>query len=118
MIKVKTLREKQTAFTGLVAELITEAYRQGFTVTLGEAYRSPEEATRLAKARKGIKASLHTQRLALDLNLFKNGLYLTNTPSYESLGIWWEARHPLCRWGGRFKRADGNHFSFSYNGRA
>jgi len=113
-----TLREKQSWFAVLAAQLIEEAGRQGYDVTLGEAWRSPEEAARLAKAGKGIKRSLHCDRLAIDLNLFKDGKYLTKTEQYEPLGLWWEAFSPpelkAC-WGGRF--GDGNHFSIMHGGR-
>ena len=111
-----TLREKQSFFATLVALLIQHATREGFEVTLGEAYRSPEDAARLAKAGKGIKNSLHTQRLAIDLNLFRDGKFLSSSESHKPLGEWWEQQHPLCRWGGRFK--DGNHYSLEHGGRA
>lgn len=111
-----TLREKQSLFVSLVALLIAEAFRQGFEVTFGETYRSPEEAARLAKAGLGIKNSLHTQRLAIDLNLFRNGTYLSSGESHRSLGEWWEKQYPLCRWGGRFN--DANHYSLEHGGRA
>lgn len=111
-----TLREKQSLFALLVALLICEADRMGYAVTFGEAYRSPEEAARLAKAGKGIAGSLHTSRLAIDLNLFKDGKYLTSTESFRPLGEFWENQHELCRWGGRFN--DGNHFSLSHKGKA
>lgn len=111
-----TLREKQSLFVQLAAKLIQHAAELGFDLTFGEAYRSPEEAARLAALGKGILNSLHSQRLALDLNLFKDGVYLTSTEDYRPLGEWWELRHPLARWGGRFK--DGNHFSLSHGGRA
>jgi hypothetical protein len=71
-------------------------------VTLGEAWRSPEEAARLAKTGKGIARSLHTERLAIDLNLFKSGQYLFGTEDHRELGEWWEAQDALARWGGRF----------------
>lgn len=110
-----TLREKQSLFASLVALLIQRAMAQGFEVTLGEAYRSPEEAARLAQLGKGIAASLHTQKLAIDLNLFKDGRYLSSGESHRPLGEWWERQHPLCRWGGRFN--DGNHYSLEHGGR-
>jgi len=113
-----TLRQKQSLFARCVAELIREAERQGYEVTLGEAYRSPEEAARLAKAGKGIVNSVHCQRLAIDLNLFKDGVYLSSTEAHAPLGHWWLYLHPLCRWGGTFSRADGNHYSFEHGGRA
>ncbi len=114
-----TLREKQSLFVRLVAGLLD--YASGYdryALTFGETYRSPEEAARLAKAGKGIVASLHTSRLAIDLNLFIDGVYQPSTRAYLTLGEWWEAQHELCRWGGRFKRSDGNHFSLTHGGRA
>lgn len=110
-----TLRQKQSLFVQLVARLIVQAHLKGYELTFGETYRSPEEAARLAKAGKGIKASLHTQRLAIDLNLFKDGVYLSSSDSHRPLGEWWEQQHPLCRWGGRF--GDGNHYSLEHGGR-
>ena len=116
-----SLREKQSRFALLVARLIQEADRRGYAVTFGEAYRSPEEAARLAKAGKGISKSLHTQRLAIDLNLFKDGVYLGASEAYRPLGEWWEGQSTTeiqCCWGGRFTpRSDGNHFSVSHSGR-
>lgn len=113
-----TLRDKQVLFARLVALLILEAYQRGYEVTFGEAYRSPEEAARLAKAGKGIVKSLHTQRLAIDLNLFKDGVYLSSTESHRPLGEWWETLSTddyECCWGGRFN--DGGHYSIGHNGR-
>lgn len=108
-----TLREKQSVFAWLVAKLIIRAESLGYQVTLGEAWRSPEEAARLAAAGKGIKKSQHTRRLAIDLNLFRDGEYLKETEDHISLGQWWEEQSDsdiTCRWGGRFRRPDGNHY--------
>jgi hypothetical protein len=115
-----TLREKQSAFAVLVARLILEAQRLGYQLTFGEAYRSPEEADRLAHAHLGIARSLHTDRLAIDFNLFVDGVYQAQTSAYGELGAWWEAQSTdelICAWGGRFARADGNHFAIAHNGR-
>lgn len=112
---VVTLRQKQSLFAGLVARLIQYAIGVGFEVTLGEAWRSPEEAARLAKLKKGITRSLHCDKLAIDLNLFTNGVYLDDTEAHRPLGEWWERQHPLCRWGGRF--GDGNHYALTHGGR-
>jgi hypothetical protein len=108
-----TLRAKQSLFVRLVASLLLEAERRGYELTFGECYRSPEEAARLAALGKGIRTSLHTQRLAIDLNLFKDGVYQSDTDAHRQLGEWWEELHPACRWGGRFMRQDGNHYEFN-----
>lgn len=113
-----TLREKQSAFARMVSMLIIEAEERGYEVTLGEVYRSPEEAARLAKLGKGITNSLHVVRLAIDINLFKNGKYLTTTEAHRPLGLWWESLSSdqiRCSWGGRF--GDGNHYSVEHAGR-
>lgn len=113
-----TLRQKQSAFCRYVARLIQQAGAMGYEVTFGETYRSPEEAERQARLGKGIKNSLHTQRLAIDLNLFRDGAYLSSTESHRPLGEWWEAQSTdeiQCAWGGRFK--DGGHYSFAHGGR-
>mgnify|MGYP003627146799 CR=1 FL=1 len=98
------LGSKQRLFTSLVARLLVHLYLEGYEATFGDANRSKEEATRL-----GFPNSNHTRRLAIDLNLFKDGKYLSSTESHRLLGEWWEAQHELCRWGGRF--GDGNHYS-------
>jgi len=113
-----TLREKQSKFARLVPLLITQAFEMGYEVTLGEGWRSPEEAKRLAGLKKGIKRSLHCDRLAIDLNLFKDGKWLKTTENHHTLGVWWELQSGpdfTCCWGGRF--GDGNHYSLSYDGR-
>lgn len=112
-----TLIDTQQMFAVYVCRLIQQAITMGYRVRLGEAWRSPEEAARQAKTGAGIPNSLHTQRLAIDLLLDKDGQYLTKTEDYTPLGQWWKTQHPLARWGGDFPhRPDGNHFSFTWGG--
>ena len=111
-----TLSQKQRLFTKLVGQLITWSYAHGYELTFGDAYRTPEQAAANASAGKGIKASLHTIRLAVDLNLFINGEYRTRTEDYKPLGDFWTSLDPLCRWGGNFSKPDGNHFSLFHEG--
>ena len=108
-----TLGQKQRKFTRMVANLIVWAYDQGYELTLGEAWRTPEQAALNAKSGKGIVNSLHGDRLALDLNLFKNGVFLTTTEDHRQLGEFWESIGGT--WGGRFN--DGNHYSLEHEGR-
>ena len=102
-----TLRQKQSKFARMVADLIIKAYDMGYEVTFGDAYRDP-------RCPYGSEVSFHHKRLAIDLNLFKNGKYLSSTAAHEPLGVYWESLHPECVWGGRFN--DGNHYeAFSGN---
>lgn len=94
----------------MLSELLAHIYATGYECTLGEAYRPPETAALYEKQGKGIKNSLHSQRLAVDLNLFRNGMFLSSTEDHRPLGEWWEKQDPLCRWGGHFSRPDGNHY--------
>ena len=110
---MESLREKQSRFARMVAHLILKAEEIGFEVTLGEAWRSDAEAVRLAGKGRGIKRSLHCERLAIDLNLFVDGVWLQSTQAHEPLGAWWESVGGV--WGGRF--GDGNHYSLMHEGR-
>jgi len=98
-----TLRQKQSAFVRMVARLIIEAYDMGYEMTFGDAYATTGHMPR----------SLHGERLAIDLNLFKNGKFLDKTEDHLPLGIYWESIGGA--WGGRFK--DGNHYSLEHEGR-
>lgn len=105
------LYAQQALFALHVSQLISWISHQGYLVTFGEAMRSHEQAVIYAQQGKGIKKSLHCERLALDINVFDhNGKYLSDTKDYESFGKYWESLDHHNRWGGRFKRRDGNHF--------
>lgn len=106
------LWEKQALFAQNMAKLIIEMNSKSFKPTLGEAYRTPEQAALNAKNGKGIAHSLHCDRLAIDINLLdKDGKYLTDKASYKQFGDYWKSLHPLNRWGGDFKNlVDSGHF--------
>lgn len=106
-----SLSANQQQFAVMAAKLIIHAQSlPGYAVTLGEAYRTPEQAALYARQGKGIKNSLHCSRLAVDLNLFINGAYQAETSAYKPLGDFWKDIGGT--WGGDFQRADGNHFEF------
>lgn len=111
-----TLFQQQRLFPPLVAKLIIWAYANGYEVTFAEAYRTPEQAALNAQKGSGILWTLHTQRLAIDLNLFKDGIYLAKTADYKPLGDYWKTLHPLACWGGDFTKPDGDHFSLMFGG--
>lgn len=114
---IRTLLECQQKFVDDVSYLIGFAYNKGYQLTFGEAYRTAEQAALNAKNGTGIANSLHVKRLAIDFNVFKDGLWLTDSAKLIELGTYWKTLDPKNAWGGDFKtNPDGNHFSQSYNG--
>lgn len=112
-----TLQQKQAMFAKNVSLLIECIFDCDYSVTFGEAWRTPEQAAIYAKEGKGIAHSLHTERLAIDLNLFDSaGKYVDNKEEYEKFGTYWKSLNPANRWGGDFvtiyhgKIDDANHF--------
>jgi D-alanyl-D-alanine carboxypeptidase len=108
----------QEEFAQSAAKLIIKASELGYTITLGEAWRTPEQAQWDADHGKGIVHSLHMERLAIDLNIFVKGIYQADdsTGCYKALGEWWKTLGPMYRWGGDFKLVDLDHFSISPDG--
>lgn len=108
-----SLRKKQSKFARMVADLIIKAYSLGYEITLGDAYRDPRLHGELGvKKGYGHPKSAHKNRLAIDLNLFKDGKFLEGTEAHKDLGEWWESQGGS--WGGRFN--DGNHYSLEHEG--
>ena len=87
----------------MIADLILYAYDNGYELTFGDAFAHDGH----------MKGSLHYIRLAIDLNLFKDGKFLDKTEDHFLLGDYWEAVGGS--WGGRFN--DGNHYSLEHEGR-
>lgn len=119
------LIDKQKSFTRLIAKFLLWLDENGFEATFGETWRPPETAKAFAAEGKGIPNSLHCLRLAIDLNLFKDGKLLTRSVDYTAAGTAWKALSTTeinCCWGGDFRDSrgwatpDGNHFSIEYGG--
>ena len=99
---------KQHKFMVMVAKLVIYADSLGYEVTGGDLYRDN-------RCPYGSKKSLHKKRLAVDLNLFRDGEFLTKTRDHLVLGLYWEKMGGS--WGGRFEsNPDGNHYSLEHNG--
>ena len=108
-----SLRQKQSKFALMASELIRKAVEMGYEVTLGDAYRDPRlHGVVGVKQGYGHSKSCHKIRLAIDLNLFKDGKFLSSTEDHKALGEWWESQGGT--WGGRFN--DGNHYSLEHEG--
>lgn len=109
----ETLRQKQSRFVKMLANLLDFAHARGYEFTLGDAYRDPRvHGEPGVKLGYGHPKSAHKSSLAIDLNLFKAGKYLSSTKDHEPLGLYWESIGGS--WGGRFE--DGNHYSLEHEG--
>lgn len=97
-----SLRQQQSEFVKAVGMLIAYAYYLGYELTFGDTYPGK------FKHKDG---SWHEKGLAIDINLFKDGKYLTESTDHLPLGIYWESLGGT--WGGRFKNKDGNHYSWN-----
>ena len=109
-----TLRERQELFAKNVGLLIGFIFASGYACTFGEAYRTKEQAEWNEAKGTGSKNSLHCKRLAIDLNLFKDGVYQKFSEAYQFAGDYWVSLHPDNRHGGA--GGDGNHFSMTETG--
>ena len=100
------LHKARVEFTRLQAQLITWIISQGYEVMIGQ------------EGLKHMEGSLHYLGLADDLLFFKDEIYLTKTEDYKFAGDYWKSLGVACRWGGDFKRPDGNHFSLTFGGKS
>lgn len=113
---MEDLHHNQALFAYNAAKLILYITSKGYSVTLGEAWRTPEMAEIYAKEGKGIVHSQHINRLAIDLNIFDpSGKFITVSEELKEFGDFWEAMCNANRWGGNFtkhggKIDDGNHW--------
>lgn len=138
-MKKMTLGQKQELFSRLLPRLIDHANVLGFGVRMGEVLRFEEQARynashcRKCKKHKsdihhrpkivkhhpfkaiGIVNSLHRQKLAVDLILFRRGKPLWTSGPYLELNEFWEGLHELCATGRSW--GDAGHFSLMHGGR-
>ncbi len=97
-----SLGKNQEHFAYDFARLILHAYHKCYAIRIGDVWAKSGEG------RRHKKSSIHYKKCAGDLNLFKDGKYLTGTEDHRFLGDFWESLSPENRWGGRYD--DGNHY--------
>ena len=90
--------DQQRAFARAFPLLILHALALGYEVTF-----PPEHLNH-------IKGSFHFSGRAKDINLFKDGKYLRKSEDHLPWGLYWESLGGS--WGGRFRKKDGNHYSW------
>lgn len=96
-----SLRKQQSKFAEALGNLLTFIYNMGYEVTLGDTY--PGKFKHKANGK-------HPKGLAIDLNLFLDGVYLEKTSDHTLFGDYWKSLGGI--WGGDFKNKDGNHYEW------
>jgi len=97
------LLEKQFSFGRLLPRLLAAMLDAGYTYTLG--------CARCALPGHHRKGSCHYQGLAIDINLFKDGVWLKDGKDHEQFHDVWETMGGAKRIPGDF-----NHYSIEYRG--
>ena len=111
------LGDKQKLFMRLLPKLLIKAHELGYEMSMGDGHRSPKVFGMIGVQKGyGHKNSNHKRRLALDINLFKEGEYQDESEDHRELGEYWKTLDSACCWGGDFPVPDGNHYSISYRG--
>ena len=91
----------------------------GYDIQMGECWRTTEQAEWNQEHGIGIANSVHCDRLAVDLILWKNGVMLSTINDYSPAGKIWKSystpNNLLC-WGGEFQKPDVYHFSVEFGG--
>lgn len=111
-----TLGDKQKLFAKYFGMLLTWLYANGYEVTINEVLRTKQQATINAATGAGIVNSLHLYKLAGDINIFKNGHFLTTVEEIKPVGDYWKSIDTNCCWGGDFHKPDADHFSYTHEG--
>lgn len=115
-----TLRQTQSRFVVMIAQLINHATDLGYELTFGDAYRDPRVFGDFGESvGYGEAHSCHKLRLAVDFNLFIDGQYRQDRGAYAPLGDYWQSIGGT--WGGAFtgkNAGDANHFSVEWGGRS
>lgn len=104
------LGNKRKLFTKCLAKLLCKMIDDGYEPMIGK------------EGLPHMKNSLHYDGLAKDIDLTKDGVYLSKTEDHKVFGDYWESLHPDTYWGGDGTkedglRHDGNHYSVTYAGK-
>jgi len=100
-----TLSERQQVFTFNIHQLIEFAYKNGFTLTFGEVYRTQEQQKiYFDTGRSKTMNSRHLQRLAVDFNIFIDGVLINEPIKIQPLGNFWITLNLDNVWGGDWDR--------------
>ena len=105
-----SLGKKQEQFSVAIAKMILWFDERGYQVRFGDTFRDPRlHGEHGVKKGYGSANSVHKLKLAGDLNLFKDGVYLNKgtEPIWDEAHEYWETLG-----GAPAVPNDANHFSF------
>lgn len=93
---LSSLRIRQELFLQDVAKLVSFIPTlPGYTCTGGELFRTAEQqAIYLAKGLSKTKYSRHQDRLAIDINIFVNGVYRIDKAAFKPIAEYWKSLSP------------------------
>ncbi len=107
-----TLLEKQMKFAELLTYFLYRLFELGYRVTFGEVWRTKEQQEIYVKKKLSkTMNSKHLERLAVDLNFFKDGKWLAERDELVEVGQVWKSMDQECVWGGDWGW-DGGHFQY------
>jgi hypothetical protein len=113
------LLDKRLRFTRNLVTLISRFnQRPNMDIAIGRDFDEQYEKTPAGKPLRHMRSSLHYSGLANDIAVYIDGIYQEHTEAYAELGEFWKSLDPDNRWGGDFKKSDGNHFSITYGGKS
>ena len=105
--KVSELYDLRVLFTSLLPMLFDKMISDNKHPMIG------------ADGLKHMEGSLHFDGLAVDIILsVSDEKILESTEDHRPYGEYWKSLHPYCRWGGDFRKSDGNHYSITFQGKA
>ena len=106
-----SLRMEQSAFAKDTVKLYVFIENNGAEFTYGEAQRTIDQQEIYVKSGKSkTMKSYHLQKLAVDLNIFKDGIWFQKKDELQVYGDFWESLNPLNQWGGNWSFYDAPHF--------
>lgn len=101
----RSLREMRCDFSLSLAKLIIYANECGYEVAIDSV-----KVCRTCKTHA--EFSLHKEGLAADLNLYKDGVWLSDGSGHDILHLFWDNLG-----GSKVIKGDSNHYSYAYHGR-
>lgn len=105
--------KEQQEFTKLLARLLTDLILAGYNPVLSEVYRTPEQQEIYVQQGKSkTMKSKHLERVAADILLFLDGVYLTKNEDYKVMADLWKSYDENCVAGYDWKFGDGNHVQY------